>query len=630
MYGTDGTDGVVQIGLHNWRDGLTLDSDGITGNCNRTPNMSGLIDQSLSMSNYVGNPTGIPGQYDDMQWGRFFQTSGSTTNFAPAFEQGQMMLSRVDQTTLGDRTDNPNYRRIFVFLSDGLPTVPDGFNNINFIDCNAFCDGSPLNGAVGLNNGSDCGAAVNEANWQSQGVNASGNNVNMFPYCGQGERFQLNMNSNLPQNEYGFPPNAAQAAGIGSVSSTTYGIFCPPALPAGDDCCGLMYPFTQVIQNAFYRLIANEPEGVWGLDPSLNFSMNCDTCWSNLMGPSQTQIFAQNIANDVLCVLPSCTCPTGYVRVTTPNSMAPDPYVPTQIGDPLLYCDSPEGSINNGVCRRLSCDCNVENITDSIVEGSYFETGRCDDTISNAVADYYAQSIVFPDINLGDPNYFNTDPLMCNYDTLCCIGPSYDKGGIWKHNDRCDLFTNYYDKDYPWEVEIVESSGQTVNTVRSVEYQLESYIYNGNLNNDCGDRFHDLDFNFDEVIIHNTEQVSGLLRLNLSPKNDAPLITDFPIISGNDIQILYSKEEQKYRFNQFWDITKDRGEFTQSSQSIFITELNGYIRELNQANLNYFKPAFQHKKFRHYWNKVIFRRISSRNRKMILKLTNTKINASFR
>ena len=36
---------------------------------------------------------------------------------------------------------------------------------------------------------------------------------------------------------------------------------------------------------------------------------------------------------------------------------------------------------------------------------------------------------------------------------------------------------NYYDIDYPWEIEIIENTGQLVNTVRSLEYQLECYVY---------------------------------------------------------------------------------------------------------------------------------------------------------
>ena len=86
--------------------------------------------------------------------------------------------------------------------------------------------------------------------------------------------------------------------------------------------------------------------------------------------------------------------------------------------------------------------------------------------------------------------------LVCNEILQLTVEPSYESGGIWKHNVRCDLFNNYYDIQYPWEIEFIESLGQTVNTVRSVEYQLESYLYQplyGEdgcvLNYGCGDRW---------------------------------------------------------------------------------------------------------------------------------------------
>ena len=104
----------------------------------------------------------------------------------------------------------------------------------------------------------------------------------------------------------------------------------------------------------------------------------------------------------------------------------------------------------------------------------------------------------------------------------------------------------------------------------------------------------------------------------------------YPIVGPNDIRILYSKEEQKYRFNQFWDITKDRGEFSNAEQSQFITQINGYIKDLNLANLDYNKQQIQHKKFRHAYNKVLLRRNKSGDRKMLLKLIGTKLNMSVR
>ena len=196
---------------------------------------------------------------------------------------------------------------------------------------------------------------------------------------------------------------------------------------------------------------------------------------------------------------------------------------------------------------------------------------------------------------------------------------------IWKHaNFTSSTFCRFYGIEYPWEIDYVSSTGQTVNTTRSVEYLLESYVYD----RDGIDRFQVLDHNFDEAIVYNTEQTSGVLRLNATPKNNAPMILGFPKVNLSNIDILYSKEEQKIRFNQFWDITNDRGEFfagTLVQQSIWDTELNGYIRVLNPNNLNYAKPAFQRKKFRHYLNHVVMTKKISGNVKMLLKVINNKL-----
>jgi len=262
------------------------------------------------------------------------------------------------------------------------------------------------------------------------------------------------------------------------------------------------------------------------------------------------------------------------------------------------------------ICRKIECNCPPAQFSGSVTT----ESGECDDLYL-----------------VGDLSYVNPNPLLCSYFGLLSTPANNEESRIWRHNVRCDSFANFYGIDYPWEVELIENTGQNVTTLRSIEYQLESYVYKGDLYNGCADdRWHDLDFNFDESIIYNSEQVSGLLKLELNPKEDPYGMLQYPIIGTNDIRILYSKEEQKYRFNQFWDTTRDRGEFTNFEQSIFITQLNGYIRDLNAFNLNYKKESLQHKKFRHYYNKVILRRNVSGNRKMLLKLANTKLNMSFR
>ena len=247
-------------------------------------------------------------------------------------------------------------------------------------------------------------------------------------------------------------------------------------------------------------------------------------------------------------------------------------------------------------------------------------------------------------ITLGDPKYFINASWTVSYDpkakafisfhdwqpNLVMSSKTYYmtvKGdGIWKHNLVCDSFCNYYGIDYPFEVEYVQNQGQTVTTTRSVEYILECYKYSKN----CLDYHHLLNENFDRAIVYNTEQISGDLILNLSPINNPYLINNYPIINTNSIDILFSKVEQKYRFNEFWDITNDRGQTTSTTVPMWVTEANGYIRNINTTYVNYNKGATQRKKFRHYINKVLLKKLVSGSSKFLLKLSNNKLLASFR
>ena len=163
-------------------------------------------------------------------------------------------------------------------------------------------------------------------------------------------------------------------------------------------------------------------------------------------------------------------------------------------------------------------------------------------------------------------------------------------------------------------------------------------------------------------MVYNSEQVSGYLNLNIFPKNNVALSLQYPRpnpslsvdptyspVPGYDI--LFSKEENKYRLNQFWDITKDRAEFPIGSsyppqgplipgttqllgnydeRQIWETGPSGYKRLLNQANLDYVKPLLQRKKFRHYLNFLSLSRMVSGNVNMIFKISNIKNQVSLR
>ena len=360
---------------------------------------------------------------------------------------------------------------------------------------------------------------------------------------------------------------------------------CPSAVPAN----------TQVLNS-----LTNTPYNTTTNTPGNNqYTMNA-LCSSSL------EAAAEGIAGSVCGTPFVCACPAGYTKVFFDSNTG---YY-NSLTSATDNCDDAVQAGTPPICRKVDCDCDPG--------GTLTSTGDC----PSSAPEIY---------QIGDPAWVDTDPLLCNYNTFISVEPNYNVGSFWRHNDRCDLFANYYGKDYPWEIDLISNTGQSVNTIRSIEYQLETYVYKGTMGNSCGgDAWEDLNFNFDQATIYNNEQVSGLLLLNMAPYNDPWNELNYPVIGPSSIDVLASKVEQKFRLNQFWDITNDRGEFSNAEQPVWSTACNGYVRTLNSVNLNYNKPETQRKKFRHYSNHVLLRRRTSNNRKMLLRLNNTKLNLSMR
>lgn len=193
---------------------------------------------------------------------------------------------------------------------------------------------------------------------------------------------------------------------------------------------------------------------------------------------------------------------------------------------------------------------------------------------------------------------------------------------VYKHNENYESFCNFYGTDYPFEIEFVSHSGQQVEIPRSLEYLMEVYHYK----NFGRDRFHVHHENFSHLIVHNSEQISPVLALNYR-SNDPEADILYPrksTLNAVTYDVLFSKEENKYRINQFWDAVKDRGEFTTAENHLFPTDESGYKQVVNPQAIDINKPEEQRKKFRHIWNKFrLVRSVSGKN-KFITKLYNIK------
>jgi hypothetical protein len=372
---------------------------------------------------------------------------------------------------------------------------------------------------------------------------------------------------------------------------------------------------------------------------------------ANLIVSDIQALTAKTNAPAVCTTFTEYSCPIGDILVNGNQCQHLDIQEPlpcnstctiTPSGDnAVCTCTLPEVPTNCGTCEVVNnkCSCTLEQNPIFI-------------------------SSVIP-INLNDTKYFNKIEWTISYDPKSKMWISFHDwnpsllipstshfftikdNAFWKHNERFDSFTNYYNiddndstKDYGWEVEYNIVTPNQITTLRSVEYYMEAYKYY----NDGKDYFHVLDENFDRSIIYNSEQISPLLKLKIKDKNNPLQMLSYPIITSVNTEILASKEENKYRFNNFYDITKDRNEFSTTSVAVpgfnvpssgislpmFITNVNGYHKTINPAYIDVFKSPTEHKKFRHFGNKIILRKTKSGDKKMLLKLVNSKMLNSIR
>ena len=82
--------------------------------------------------------------------------------------------------------------------------------------------------------------------------------------------------------------------------------------------------------------------------------------------------------------------------------------------------------------------------------------------------------------------------------------------------------------------------------------------------------------------------------------------------------------------NDFFDITKDRGETSNKPSSLFNFDESGYKFTLNQSAIDYNKSQFEKKRFRHKYTKVYFELTNSSIYKLIFDLSNFKTTFSSR
>lgn len=193
---------------------------------------------------------------------------------------------------------------------------------------------------------------------------------------------------------------------------------------------------------------------------------------------------------------------------------------------------------------------------------------------------------------------------------------------IWKHNETCQSYCNFYGKQFPFEVTPIVSYGIEQKILNSFEYTLNVY----HLDQNCLNKYHVLNENFDRAMVFNSEAHSGVLNLNTRTIVTDDDLYDYPKpINNYTTDIICNKKENRYRFNKFKNIVKDRGEI--SGQENFISKNNedGYTSFLNISNFDTNKSLVR---FRHNHHHIWLAKENPGKNQFVFKFLNSKLDQS--
>ena len=169
-------------------------------------------------------------------------------------------------------------------------------------------------------------------------------------------------------------------------------------------------------------------------------------------------------------------------------------------------------------------------------------------------------------------------------------------GSIWRHLTNPTSYNNFYGCinpyiiEYPYSYEYYDEIVQNVKDYTKVYKYLptDDGVFNINRKIQTNDDY------FNQAILYNDQQSSGILELVSKPKNNMFSYMSYPVYNDHSKTILFTKRDNFYQFNTFWDTVIDKTQtlFTNSCESLSIDKVP------NQGNLDYSFKAFKKAKIR--------------------------------
>lgn len=243
-------------------------------------------------------------------------------------------------------------------------------------------------------------------------------------------------------------------------------------------------------------------------------------------------------------------------------------------------------SISDNLGNILSTDTSKEDL----IKGVSFEV---EDSVSVIIVTQMGKKCCNKTINLPITQLTKQEVVDISFSTL-------NISSLWRHNNNTTLYNNFYGCIHPYIIEYPFYSNYNDEIVKNIKdyTKVYSYLSNGDVNT----RIQVDDIYFNKAIVYNDQQNSGILELVAKPIGNMKSLMSYPKLKEESKEIIYTKSDNFYQFNTFWNIVKNSKSpiFTTSCESLSID------KEVENSNLDYSNRSFRKDTIRGKDNKVRF------------------------
>lgn len=162
---------------------------------------------------------------------------------------------------------------------------------------------------------------------------------------------------------------------------------------------------------------------------------------------------------------------------------------------------------------------------------------------------------------------------------------------LWSHLKNPLLYNNFYGCIHPYIIEYPFVYQYYDEIVQNVKDYTKVYTYLPAINHkfDANRKIQTDNKYFNKAVLYNDQQSTGILNLVEKPTNNMKEYLSYPKLNSDSKTITFTKSDNFYQFNTFWNVVKDKSQplFTSTCESMSID------KEVNQSNMEYTSRAFK-------------------------------------